>query len=71
MDKNMYGNVKTVKTTNRKLENFLYMLDVLPLYMEKSWDNMTVWVYEDTPHLRGLVKDFIDVNERRKRLTGR
>lgn len=68
MNKKIYENVKTLRTTNRRLENFLYVLGVMPLYHEKEWDGSTVWVYEDTPELRSLVKDFQNANERRKRM---
>lgn len=65
-----YENVKKLKTTNRKLENFLYLMDVLPLYSEKEWDGSTAWFYEDTPELRQLAREFQDVNSRKKRILG-
>lgn len=65
-----YENVKKLKTTNRKLENFLYLMDILPLYSEKEWDGSTAWFYEDTPELRQLAREFQDVNSRKKRILG-
>ena len=62
------SNQKTIKTTNRKFENFLYMLDILPLYTEKEWDGSTAWFYEDTPEIRQLAKDFTDLNARKRRI---
>ena len=67
MDKK-YENVKTIKTTNRKLENFLYLLDIVPLYSTKEWDGSTAWVYEDTPELRQLAEEFTDLNARKRRI---
>lgn len=48
----------TIQITNRKLENFLYILGVKPIGMFKSLDDMTTWVYDDSPELRKLIEDY-------------
>ena len=59
---------KTITTTNRRLENYLYVLGINPIRMYKSWDMMTVWEYEDTPQLRELTAEFLMYQSRRKAL---
>ena len=61
-------NVKTVKTTHRKLENFLYLMGIAPLQTGKDWDGSTYWMYEDTPQLRMLVSGFRDMEMKLKQL---
>ena len=53
---------KTIKTTSRKLENYLYLMGVSPLRMFKEWDGMTVWEYEDTAEFRLIVDNFQDLH---------
>lgn len=52
---------KTIKTTSRKLENYLYLMGIPPLRTFKEWDGMTVWEYEDTAEFRLAVKNFQDL----------
>lgn len=56
-----YENVKTVKTSFRKLENFLYLFGIAPLNTTKNWDGATVWEFEDTPQLRFAVEKFKEI----------
>jgi hypothetical protein len=35
------------KTTNRKLEGFLYALGIKPIQHEVLWDGMVQWTYEN------------------------
>lgn len=63
-----YENVKTVKTTYRKLENFLYLMGISCLRTYKDWDGSTVWEYEDTPQLRMLAAGFKDMEVKLKQL---
>lgn len=44
--------VKTRKTTNRKLESFLYAVGIAPIKYEVLWDGMVQWTYRDTPEFR-------------------
>lgn len=49
---------KTITTTYRKLENFLYAIGIQALRSFKEWDGSTVWEYEDTPELRIATEAF-------------
>lgn len=63
-----FENVKTVKTTYRKLENFLFLMGIAPIETGKDWDGSTYWMYEDTPQLRLLAEGFKDIESRYKAL---
>lgn len=52
---------KTLKTTHRKLENFLYLMSITPLQTGKDWDGSTYWVYADTPEVRLATRMFRDL----------
>jgi len=52
------NNQNTVKTTYRKLENFLYLMGIAPMNTFKDWDGATAWEYEDTEELRLLLLNF-------------
>lgn len=45
-------------TTNRKLEQFLYMHKIMFARFSKSEDGMTVWEYERTPELEAVVAEY-------------
>ena len=61
-------NVKTVKTTYRKLENFLYIMGISYLQTGKDWDGSTYWIYEDTPQLRMLAAGLKEMEAKLKLL---
>jgi hypothetical protein len=42
------SNMETRKTTNRKLEGYLYALGIKPIEYEVLWDGMVQWTYHDT-----------------------
>lgn len=65
---NMFENVKTVRTTYRKLENFLYAMGISAVETGKEWDGSTYWVYEDTPQLRFLAESFKSIEAGLKQL---
>lgn len=66
--KKMYDGVKTLRTTYRKLENFLYLIGIGYLESGKDWDGSTYWVYEDTPQLRLAVETFKELERKLKAL---
>lgn len=37
-----------VRTTNRKLEGYLYALGIKPIAHEVLWDGMVQWTYQNT-----------------------
>lgn len=37
-----------MKTTNRKLEGYLYALGIKPIAHEVLWDGMVQWTYQNT-----------------------
>ena len=37
-----------VRTTNRKLEGYLYALGIKPIAYEVLWDGMVQWTYQNT-----------------------
>lgn len=43
---------KTVQTTNRKLETYLYSLGIKAVSSKILWDGMVEWTYEDTEEFR-------------------
>lgn len=57
---------KTIKTTYRKLENFLYLMGIAPLQTVKEWDGSTAWEYEDTAELRLATKTFKELEAQLK-----
>lgn len=40
--------MEMVRTTNRKLEGYLYALGIKPVAHEVLWDGMVQWTYRDT-----------------------
>lgn len=46
------NNIRILRTTNRKLENYLYMVGIKPIGLKNKWDGMVEWSYEDTPEFR-------------------
>lgn len=59
---------KTLKTTHRKLENFLYLMGIAPLQTGKDWDGSTYWIYEDTPEVRLATRMFRELEAQLKEL---
>jgi hypothetical protein len=41
-----------MKTTNRKLEGYLYALGIKPVCYEVLWDGMVQWTYQNTPSFK-------------------
>lgn len=52
-------------TTNRKLEQFLYMHGIRFDHWTKDLDGITIWVYENTPETMRVVEEFRDINARK------
>lgn len=44
--------METKKTTNRKLEGYLYALGIKPIEHEVLWDGMVQWTYKDDESFR-------------------
>jgi hypothetical protein len=44
--------METIKTTNRKLEGYLYALGIKPLSYEVLWDGMVQWAYNNDESFR-------------------
>lgn len=59
---------KTLKTTYRKLENFLYLIGISYIHTGKDWDGSTYWEYEDTPELRLAVNMFKELEAQLKEM---
>ena len=70
MNKKNYENIKTVRTTHRKLENFLYLMGIMYIETGKDWDGSTYWLYEDTPQLRYLAESFKEIERKYRMLNG-
>lgn len=52
------GKMNVFETSNRKLEQFLFAHFIRHESWYKSDDEMTVWVYQDTPELRAVVAEY-------------
>lgn len=48
----------TFETTNRKLEQFLYLHKIVACGQHKSEDAMNVWEYQRTPELERVVAEY-------------
>lgn len=57
---------KIFETTNRKLEQFLYMHEILHIGSRTNEDTYTVWQYEDTPELHATIQEFKVIQEKRR-----
>jgi len=62
---------KIFETTNRKLEQFLYMHEILHIGSRTNEDTYTVWQYEDTPELHEIIREFKTVQEKRRQRLAR
>ena len=56
----------TFETTNRKLEQFLFVHDIHFEHHYKNDDMMTTWVYRKTSELIRVVREFREIQSRRK-----
>lgn len=61
---------KTFETSARPLEQFLFIHDIFFREWKKSVDGMTVWVYDVTPELERVVKEYRDIVARRSARKG-
>lgn len=68
MQNNRYENVKTVKTTYRRLETLLYMMGIRPLQEGREWDGSKCWIYEDTPQVRLVAQSLNELEANLKAL---
>lgn len=50
-------------TTNRKLENFLYLHKIYHVGQHKSEDGMTTWVYLSTPRFKEVLDEFRSIHQ--------
>lgn len=57
----------TFETANRKLEQFLFMHDIVHLRWYRNNDNLTVWVYPNNAEVMGVVSEFRAICARRER----
>lgn len=62
------ANGELVGTSNRRLQNFLFILGIKTFGFEKGWDGYTVWYYIVTDELRLAVKDYATMISRRERM---
>ena len=53
-------------TCNRKLEQFLYLHDIIFVSWRKNDDDMTEWTYKDTEELQRVVAEFKEIEQRRR-----
>lgn len=51
--------MKEFSTTNRKLEQFLYLHRIDFRGQRKTNDLLTEWVYDNTPRLQEVVAEFL------------
>ena len=54
------------ETTSRKLEQFLFLHDILPQSWYKAADGMTVWVYPDNEEVKEVVAEYQRILARRE-----
>lgn len=59
-------NNRIFETSSRKLEQFLFVHDILHVGFHKDDDNMTVWEYPKTPEVMEIVKEFRAIQRRRQ-----
>lgn len=62
------ANGEVVGTSNRRLQNFLFILGIKTLKYTKGWDGYTVWYYLVNDELRLAVKDYSTMMSRRDRM---
>ena len=55
------------ETSNRDLEQFLWVHGFVPTHTEKTPDFLTKWAFEDTPDLQECLKEYPIVLDRRHR----
>ena len=55
------------ETSNRDLEQFLWMHGFVPTHTEKTADFLTKWIFETTPDLYKCLEEYPAVVERRRR----
>ena len=56
----------TFETTNRKLEQFLFVHDIPYLrWYKRPSDGMTAWVYPDTADVQSVVDEYKEICRRR------
>ena len=64
------ANGETVCTSNRRLQNFLFILGIKTTSFSRNWDGYTMWCYKVDDKLRLAVKDFATMETRRARMVG-
>ena len=58
--------MNTFETSNRKLEQFLFVHDIRhSSWYKRESDNMTVWVYPDTAEVQNIVAEYREICRRR------
>ncbi|MGN0758549.1 MAG: hypothetical protein ACI4MU_05075 [Candidatus Ventricola sp.] len=50
-----------VFTSNRRLENYLYLLGIRNIGYKKNWDGYTYWRYEVTPGLKQAFAHYAEI----------
>ena len=56
----------TFRTANRRLEQFLFLHDILFISQNKNEDGLNEWNYEITPELERVVAEFREIDSRRQ-----
>lgn len=59
----------TFETTNRALEQFLFLHDIRHTSWYKNEENLTVWVYEKTEETMRVVDEYREICRRRAERT--
>lgn len=59
------------QTRNRRLEQFLYIHDIRFVSCIKDHEGMTVWLYEPTPELNSVVKEWREIQKRKEAIKER
>ena len=61
--------MNTFETCNRKLEQFLFAHFIRHESWYKNEDNLTVWVYPDTPNVRKVVAEYRTLVQEQKKVS--
>lgn len=53
------------ETSNRRLEQFLFVHDIFHTGWYKNSDGLTTWTYPDTPEVKRVVAEYREIDARR------
>ena len=62
----MNSAIKYFETANRKLEQFLFMHDIMFYRFYTNEDGLTTWVYVETEETRRVVEEFRAIQKKKR-----